>query len=235
MDRMPGDRMAAISTKVLMAFSVVLSALLFGMAGRIAGQESEGHPLIEPGYIKSKTCLSCHPGKEEGRFVHSAINIGCEKCHQATSETQKTTITLLATDGDLCGKCHEAKQDAVLHAPYKGRQCLVCHNPHSSDFPGQTRAAANTLCMSCHGANQSNVRVNAEARTVSLLDGRTIALEAYEKAPKISDDHSQSGAAYMLSHPLRGKTRPDSDAALNCLTCHDAHSSQAGHLLRPTP
>ncbi|MBI1941799.1 MAG: hypothetical protein HYS33_09875 [Acidobacteria bacterium] len=215
------------------AFSLALAGLVLAKTARVAGEEVSGHPFIAPDDLTSETCLSCHPNKSEGEFVHSAIPMGCEKCHQAASEREKTTIKVLASDGELCAKCHAAEPGPVLHTPYKRGQCLVCHNPHSSGFPGQSRAAVSTLCMSCHGANQPNVKIDSDARTVSLLGGRTIGLETYEEAAKISDPHPRSGTASKSAHPPVKTRSQDSDAALNCLSCHEAHSSQRQYLLQP--
>ena len=192
------------------------------------------HPYIDPGEIKTKTCLGCHPDKAEGKFVHSAVSSGCASCHQVASEKQKekTTVTLMGQSSELCALCHEGKKDAVLHAPYKSGQCTVCHNPHSSDFPRQMRAATNTLCMSCHGVNQPNVKFNAGTKSVTLPGGQAFDLVAFERAPKIAAEHPASSKPPSAGHPLTGKVPRGGDAVLSCVSCHDPHSSQAAKLLR---
>ncbi len=124
---------------------------------QVLAEEPIAHPFIEQTDIKSETCLTCHPEKKQGKFVHSAIGMGCESCHRATSEKSKMTITLLVTGGDLCAMCHEAGKDPIQHGPFKAGQCLVCHDPHTGDFKAQTRAPVNTLCLSCHEQNPPNV------------------------------------------------------------------------------
>ena len=159
--------------------------------------------------------------------------MGCEKCHQAISqkEKEKTTITLLAQDGALCARCHEASKDPVQHGPYKSGQCLICHNPHASNFPRQTRAAVSTLCGSCHSTGQPDVKVNVDARTVSLLDGRTLDLTTYEKAPRIEAGHAKKYAASVAGRPLDVNDARKRDAESGCLACHDPHAGKAQHLL----
>ena len=211
---------------------LVASALFTLGVGRLSAGDAVEHPLIEIKDIKSATCLKCHPTKNNAKFVHSAVGMGCESCHKAATENNKTTITLLAAGGDLCAKCHELKKDPVLHGPYKAGQCLICHNPHTGAYKAQTRAAVNTLCLGCHMLNQPDTRVNAETKMVSLLDGRVYDLASWESAPKIGGGHSENNMPRMASDPVIVKEPGKLDAELNCLSCHDPHASQAEHLLR---
>jgi predicted CXXCH cytochrome family protein len=164
--------------------------------------------------------------------VHTAVGTGCESCHVAASTDGKTTITLRATGGELCSKCHEMNRDSVLHGPYKTGQCLICHNPHSGAYEAQTRAAASTLCLSCHMLNQPEARVNAQAKTVSLLDGITYDLSKWEDAPKIAASHFENKLSGRSSAPAAAKESGKTNPGANCLACHDPHSSRAEHLLR---
>jgi predicted CXXCH cytochrome family protein len=119
----------------------------------------------------------------------------------------------------------------VLHGPYKAGQCLICHNPHAGDYKAQTRAAVNTLCLSCHMLNQPEARVNPQSKIVTLLDGRVYDLASWQSAPKIGDGHPKStprvpNDAVSVNAP--GKHEAETD----CLSCHDPHASKAEHLLR---
>ena len=219
--------------RLIVSSSVVLSLFLFPGNARLVSRETPDHPSIDPKDIKSETCLRCHPDKNEGKFVHSAIAAGCESCHQATSEGEKTTITPVATGGDLCALCHEVKKDPVLHGPYKTGQCLVCHDPHRSEFPHQARAEPNTLCMSCHGVNQPDVKVNPATKTVTLLGSQTLDFDDYRQAMKIPLDRSGTSGHPIMGHPLTGKDPRRKDAALTCLSCHTPHSSALEHLMPP--
>lgn len=194
--------------------------------------ETSDHPYLETKDRQSATCLKCHPAKNQGKFVHTAVGMGCESCHQASSSDDKTTITLRATDGELCSKCHEINVNPIMHGPYKAGQCLVCHDPHTGAYPAQTRAAASTLCLGCHMLNQPDTRVNAENKTVSLLDGRTYDLPSWESAPKIGAGHFESKPPRSASTSVAVKEPVKPKAESDCLTCHDPHSSQAKHLLR---
>jgi predicted CXXCH cytochrome family protein len=189
------------------------------------------HPLVETKDIKSETCLKCHPTKNNGKFVHTIVGTGCENCHQAVTENNKTTITLLATGGDLCAMCHEAKKDPVQHEPAKAGQCLVCHDPHTGAYKAQIRAEVNTLCLSCHGEGQTNVKVNAETKLVAILGRQVISLDEYSQAPKLGLDSSGSSGHPIMGHPLTGRDPRKKDTPLNCLSCHDPHSSALPKLM----
>ncbi len=233
MDRPHYKTRLGANLKAGWVFAILLSTLAPYAARRATGQEVVGHPYINPSEIKSKTCLTCHPGKKEAKFVHAAVELGCEKCHRISSENQTTAITLLASGGELCAKCHEAERLPVFHAPYKSGECLVCHNPHASDFPGQARAPANTLCLSCHGINQPDVKIDSESEMVSLPGGRAIPMDAYEAAPKVDDAHHPSGAPSASSHSSTGQQQQSPENPWDCLSCHEAHGGQARYLLRP--
>ena len=215
------------------AFAILLSALPTLMIRPVSGQEGAGHPYISPAQVKPQTCLTCHPGKLEGKFVHAAVRLGCDQCHRISSQDQTTTITLPKSGGELCAKCHEREQFAMTHEPYGSGECLVCHNPHSSDFPAQTRAPADTLCLSCHGENQPDVKMDSDSKMVLLLGGRTIPGDVYEAAPKVDEEHHPAGAAPSFSHSspeghVRGRENPR-----DCFYCHEAHGGKARYLLRP--
>lgn len=222
-----------MQARFILAGSALSAAVVIGFSRLSSAGQTTEHPYMAPDDIKSETCLTCHPDKKEGKAVHTAVGIGCESCHQTISQKEKakTTITLLAQGGELCALCHQASKDPVQHGPYKAGQCLTCHNPHSSNFPRQIRAAVNTLCGSCHATSQPDVKVNVDARTVSLLDGRTLDLTTYEKAPRVEAGHAKKYAAFVVGRPLGVNDARKQDAESGCLACHDPHAGKAQHLL----
>lgn len=195
----------------------------------LSASEAADHPHVDTTDLKPETCLKCHPSKNQGKFVHSAVGMGCEVCHQVVSGDSQSTITLRASDGNLCAKCHETTKDPILHAPYRQGRCLICHNPHSGPYMAETRAAAATLCLSCHMTNYPGIGVNAQAGTVSLLDGESYDMASWQRAPKIDETHSQ-GAMENLRPLLQAPEKHATE--LNCLSCHNPHASRSKHLLR---
>jgi len=216
---------------VPLACLLVASALFTLGVERLFAEDAVEHPLIETKDIKSETCLKCHPTKNNAKFVHSAVGMGCENCHQAATENNKTTITLLAAGGDLCAMCHEAKKDPVQHEPAKAGQCLVCHDPHTGAYKAQIRAEVNTLCLSCHGVGQPNVKVNSETKLVAVLGRQVISFDEYSQAPKLGLDPSGISGHPIMGHPLTGKDPRTKDTALSCLSCHNPHSSALPKLM----
>ncbi len=211
---------------------LVISAVWVSRVRKISADDSPDHPYLETKDLKAETCLKCHPAENRGKFVHTAVGMGCETCHDAATADNKTTITLWAAGGNLCAKCHELKKDPELHGPYKAGQCLICHNPHTGAYKAQTRAVVNTLCLSCHMLNQPEAGVNAATQKVSLLDGRDYDLASWESAPKIAAGHSENNMPHAASDSVAVKGSGKPDAELNCLSCHGPHASKAEHLLR---
>jgi predicted CXXCH cytochrome family protein len=155
-----------------------ISAIFLLPSFQLCAEEPIEHPFIEAKDVKSETCLTCHPEKKEGKFVHSAVGMGCENCHQIVSERNKTTITLFATGGDLCAKCHEVEKDPVLHGPYKEGQCLSCRAPHASTLANLLVSAKGVerLCEACHRAidEQKRAKSNHNHRCSRNPRGRCI-------------------------------------------------------------
>jgi predicted CXXCH cytochrome family protein len=193
---------------------------------RLGAEDSLDHPVIERKDIKRETCLTCHPEKNEGRFVHTAVRMGCPTCHQITSERNKTTITLFAPRAELCSKCHEARKDPVLHGPYKNGQCLICHDPHSSPFKAQTRSSGNSLCLECHAPK----RVTTDS--VSLFNLQEISKSEFEAIPKIELDATMTFGHPCATHPVAEVADPlRGSEKMSCLSCHTPHASTLPNLL----
>jgi len=216
----------ADARKVHLTLLLLLLPIFLLPPFQVCAEEPIEHPFIEPKDIKSQTCLTCHPEKKEGKFVHSALGMGCGNCHQAISEKNKTTITLVATGGNLCAKCHETRKDPVLHGPYKNGQCLTCHDPHSSEFKAQTRAEGNSLCLECHAPKRST------ADPVTLFSLQKISKADFEAIPKIELDPTLRFGHPRATHPVAAVADPlRGGERMSCLSCHAPHASTLQNLL----
>jgi predicted CXXCH cytochrome family protein len=205
---------------------LLLLAILALLSSQVLAEEATEHPFIEQKDIKSETCLGCHPEKKQGKFVHSAVGMGCENCHQATSEKNKTTITLVATGDDLCAMCHKAKKDPVQHGPYKNGRWLTCHDPHTSEFKAQTRAAVNSLCLACHALQQ------VQGETVTLFSTTKISKADFEATPKIELDPTLRFGHPWVTHPVAQVADPlRVGEKMSCLSCHTPHASAQENLI----
>ena len=194
-----------------------------------AGTESPNHPYIDEKEVKSDTCLTCHPTKNQGKYVHTAVGRGCDNCHEAISKNGQTVIALRAQGGSLCAKCHAINNKRTQHAPYAEGQCLICHDPHAGAYPAETRAAVSTLCLVCHMPNQPGAAMMADHKHISVF-GIPYDAAAWGRAPKVTEQHFEEHASAGAREPS-DRPRHPSQAGRNCLTCHEPHASQAEYLL----
>jgi len=216
----------ASATRSSWKCGVTFSAFCLLSSIAVSAQEQLEHPYIEPRDIKPETCLTCHPEKKQGRFVHAAVKMGCANCHRIVSDQNKTTIDLIASLPNLCERCHEVSQDPVLHAPYRNGQCLICHDPHASEFKAQTRAEVNSLCLRCH-APKSNA-----GSSVNLFGLQSVSKAELEAAPKIDLDPSLRFGHPRPAHPVAEVADPlHAGEKISCLSCHAPHASELPHLL----
>src|ERR1035441_10291523 len=99
------------------------------------------HPVPLDKNTDSAKCVECHDDKTKGKHVHSAMAMGCTTCHEVRVNKDVTHIKLItATPVALCLTCHADKKAAdikgTVHPPAV-RDCLTCHDPHSSDNTNQ--------------------------------------------------------------------------------------------------
>src|SRR5690348_15301917 len=117
------------------------------------------HPVPLDKNTDPAKCAQCHEGKAKGKFVHSAISLGCNVCHEVRVNKDITRVKLVATTpAGLCLTCHADKNAAeikgTVHSPAV-RDCLKCHDPHTSDNKFQllkptSGDAKDNLCLTCH-------------------------------------------------------------------------------------
>ena len=152
--------------------------------------------------------------------------MGCPECHHIVTTTHQTTITLFARGGGLCARCHQAQAGPMLHGPYRNGQCLICHEPHASEFKAQLRAEVNSLCLECHAP-----KPNA-GNSVDLFGLQSISKAEFDAAPKIGLDPSLRFGHPRPSHPVAGVADPlHPGEKISCLSCHAPHASELPHLL----
>ena len=209
----------------------LLLASVTASAAPVVAQVTPEHPYIDPKDIKAESCLKCHPNVKAGKFVHTAVGMGCDNCHTATSEKNKTTMTYVAVGGDLCAMCHEAQKASVQHQPYKSGQCLVCHDPHTGSYANQLRASTNALCLECHGPDSDPQKLPGEHQ-VAIFDGKVKLPEDYFRQVPILP--LKYGLGHPTEkHPVADAVNPKTKVAfqLNCLTCHQHHAGNVPAML----
>src|ERR1017187_5026057 len=137
-------------------FVLILFALIALLLSRASAAV---HPVPLDKNVDAAKCLECHQDKSKGKAVHSAIAMGCLTCHEVRVNRDITRVKLItATPYKLCLSCH-ADKDATqikghVHEPAV-RDCLKCHDPHTSANKNQLLKATSgdkkdNLCLTCH-------------------------------------------------------------------------------------
>jgi predicted CXXCH cytochrome family protein len=206
------------------------------------------HPVpLDKGTDAAK-CLECHEDKTKGKFVHSAIATGCLSCHEVRVNKDTTRVKLItATPAALCVTCHADKKAAdikgTVHPPAV-RDCLACHDPHSSDNKNQllkpvSGGEKENLCLDCHriGLNVSDkgsrhvaLDMGCDTCHVTHKTGEELKVEnrfhLTKPAPALCVDcHDIKDADLQKAH----QNQPFGTA--DCLQCHDPHQSDAPKLM----
>jgi len=108
----------------------------------------------------SKPCYNCH-GRLKQQFEEH-IKDGertCVICHKL-----KQDLTLIKPGDSMnenpCFYCHKDKigkfAQEFIHGPVAGGSCVICHNPHGSEFERNLRSSEIILCASCHSIVEEN-------------------------------------------------------------------------------
>jgi predicted CXXCH cytochrome family protein len=221
---------------------IALAAILGARAGAAV------HPVPLDKNVDSAKCLECHDDKTKGKSVHSAMATGCLSCHEVRVNGQTTRVKLItATPYGLCLTCHADKKAAdikgTVHPPAV-RECLSCHDPHTSDNKNQLLKPESgdekeNLCLSCHktglhvpekGSRHAALDMGCDTCHVIHKTGAAITQENQfhltKNAPALClDCHDAKDADLQKAH----QNQPFATA--NCLQCHDPHQSDSPKLM----
>jgi predicted CXXCH cytochrome family protein len=233
-------RFATVRDGLMQVFLVLFMAVLPMWAAT--------HPVPLDKNTDAAKCLECHSDKQQGKAIHSAMASGCMSCHEIRINKDVTRVKLItATPVALCITCHADKNAADLkgtvHSPAV-RDCLKCHDPHSSDNKNQLlRASAGgekeNLCLSCHqiglkvpekGSRHAALDMGCETCHVTHKTGEKgkpeFDFHLTKAAPALClDCHDAKDATLQKAH----RNQPFGNA--NCLTCHDPHQSAMPKLM----
>jgi len=234
------------SVSLRSAFLRFIAPLLLGLAFSVSAQAAT-HPPVADKAPDSK-CLECHAVKATGKAVHSAIAMGCTTCHEVRVNSKDVTHIKLVTvtPVKLCLQCHEDKDAAKIkghvHSPAV-RDCLTCHDAHSSDFKNillkaPTGEAKDNLCLSCHttglnvpagGSRHAALDMGCDSCHASHKNGEEMdgVFHLTKSTPGLClDCHDVADAALAKAH--RNLPFEKSD----CLGCHNPHESASPKLLQ---
>lgn len=228
-------------------FGITLG-LLIGLLLLVAPIHADIHPVPLEKNADSAKCLECHAEKAKGKAVHTAISAGCTSCHEIRVSRDVTRVKLITTTAyGLCLTCHKDKNAAeikgIVHKPAV-RDCLKCHDPHSSDNKFQLLKLTSgdqkeNLCLSCHatglnvpetGSRHVALDMGCETCHITHKTGEPGIMEfdfhLTKNPPALClDCHDASSEDLQKAH----QNQPFGTA--NCVQCHDPHQSAKPKLL----
>jgi len=207
------------------------------------------HPVPLDKNTDPAKCAECHEDKAKGKFVHSAIAMGCTSCHEIRVNKDVTRVTLTTTTPQaLCLTCHADKNAADLKGkvhPPAVRDCIKCHDPHESDNKYQLLKPTSgdkgqNLCLECHtqglnvpagGSRHAALDMGCDTCHVTHKVGERGKVEFdnhLTKAPPALclDCHDPKDASLIKAH------QGQPFATANCVQCHNPHQSASPHLLQ---
>ncbi len=222
--------------------------LLAAFAAVMPSAHAAVHPVPLDKNVDAKKCLECHEDKTKGKSVHSAMGTGCLSCHEVRVNKDVTRVKLTtATPSALCLTCHADKKAAdikgTVHPPAV-RDCLGCHDPHTSDNKNQLVKPASggekeNLCLNCHktglnvpekGSRHAALDMGCDTCHVTHKTGAEPTQEnrfhLTKSAPALClDCHDAKDESLQKAH------QGQPFATSNCTECHDAHQSAAPKLM----
>ena len=201
------------------------------------------HPVELEKNVDGSKCLECHEGKSEGKAVHSALATGCLSCHEVRTNNDVTRVKLrTVTPVKLCIQCHSDKDandiKGRVHSPAV-RDCLKCHNPHTSDNQNHLlKPVAGTgkdenICLTCHqlgvgvekgGSRHAALNMGCDICHTVHKTGekgkREFDFQLKKDTPALClDCHNTQDPKLIETH------QGQPFVAAGCLSCHDSHQS----------
>ena len=207
------------------------------------------HPVPLDKNTDPAKCIECHANKTKGAAVHSAIAMGCTTCHEVRVNKDVTRVKLTTTTPQaLCFTCHADKNHTQIKGkihPPAVRDCLKCHDPHTSPNKNQLLKPASgdkdtNLCLTCHNQGEN---VPAKGSRHAALDSGCDTCHVTHKTGEAGkqefdyhltkatpalcmDCHDPKDEALVKAH----QGQPFQSA--NCIECHDPHQSDSPKLLQ---
>lgn len=243
------NRCAKRKMSIGQALPRLFQLLVFLVVIEVMPAVAKEHPVPLDKNVDSAKCLECHEDKSKGKAVHSAIATGCLSCHEVRVNKDVTRIKLItSTPQALCLSCHSDKDAATLKGtvhPPAVRDCIKCHDPHTSDNKNQLLKAESggkgqSLCLDCH---KQGLNVPEKGSRHAALDMGCDTCHTTHKtgeAGKAEFDFHLTKSAPALCidcHDVKAadlqKAHHDQPfATADCTSCHDPHQSAAAKLMR---
>lgn len=237
---LPAQRQALPNLLWLVAYVLVVATV---------PAAAKTHPVPLEKNVDSAKCLECHEDKGKGKHVHSAVATGCLTCHEVRVTRDITRVKLTTTTTQaLCLSCHDEKKEEpgqTMHPPAV-RDCVKCHDPHTSDNPNQLLKAESggtrdeNLCLGCHNVGMDVAKDGSRHAALDMgcdtchLTHKNGDRSKIEFAAHLKKDvpalcvecHDPKDEALRKSH----LGQPFGSA--NCLQCHNPHQSAKPKLMQ---
>lgn len=179
-----------------------------------------------------EVCLTCHSDKgeqiEKAKVQHPGAAGDCTDCHNPHAGNSPGFPKPNAVA--VCLGCHsdqaEQGKKAHIHQPAFEQGCATCHEPHGGDNLKLLRAdKPNTLCLECHGPDSKPEELK-ESHQVSIFGGKVKLPETYFAGVV------RLPLKYGIGHPVdKHPVTNFGDKQINCMTCHQPHSSAQPNLI----
>ncbi len=225
--------------------ALACSMVVLVLVGRVSAAQ---HPVTLDPKADPSTCVTCHEDKTKGKSVHSAIAMGCTSCHEVRTVKDITHVKLITTTPyALCFTCHTDKNAADIKGkvhPPAVRDCLKCHDPHSSDNKNQLLKPAagdktQNLCLSCHNTGENIPEKGSRHAALDMGCDTCHTTHKTGEIGKIEFDFHLTKAPPALcidchdvkSADLQKAHQNQPFATANCVSCHDPHESAAPKLM----
>jgi predicted CXXCH cytochrome family protein len=166
-------------------------------------------------------CYNCHDqSKFKGASGHTAVGM-CTGCHDPHSSNSDKILK--ADQPELCYTCHDKAKftKKYVHAIIPAAGCTACHSPHISPYPALLSNKVEQLCSTCH--------VNKDGRHIVALPGNKV----HPISGVIDPSTTTMIRVVDPKNPRMSKMEPDPKhpgKPMNCLSCHDPHSSDYKNL-----
>ena len=186
-------------------------------------------------------CVTCHEEQakkiQTAKVQHPGAQGNCIACHNPHAGTAPGFLQ--PDPVAVCLTCHSEQAEqfkkAHLHQPAYQLGCATCHEPHGGANPKLLRLQGNALCLECHGPDSHPQKLESE-HVLTIFNGQVKLPEDYYQKNRVIVLPIKYGVGHpVLGHPVQNVMDP-TDATkvkteINCMTCHQPHSSAQPGLL----